>query len=69
MDKLGPWAIPYVVVLLFAGEVSRTLLRPVLTSIQPVWPNWLITFVAPLPGLLLVGGIGFWLYRYHKTTD
>lgn len=66
MDRLGLWAIPYVVVLIFAGEVSRVLLCPVLASIQPAWPAWLITFVAPLPGLLLVGGIGFWLYRHLK---
>lgn len=63
MDRFGLWSIPFVVILLSAGEVSRRVLDPLLRSLQPEWPGWLVTLLAPLPGLILVGSIGYLLFR------
>lgn len=62
MDRLGLWSIPFVIVFVAAGEFSRKVFTPLLRSIQPGWPDWLVTFISPLPGLVLVGAIGYWLF-------
>ena len=62
-DRFGLWAIPFVIVLLTAGEISRQLLAPGLQFLQPDWPEGIVGLVASLPGFVPVWIIGYWLFR------
>lgn len=63
MDRFGLWGIPYMVVVLMAGELSRQALAPALLSSQPDWPVWLVKLIAPLPGLVPMIVIGYLIFR------
>jgi len=63
MDRFGLWSIPFVIVLAGAGELSRQILTPWLHTLHPDWPSWVGYIITPLPGLVLVGAIGYWLFR------
>lgn len=63
MDRFGLWGIPYMVVVLTAGEMSRQALAPALLSSQPDWPVWLVKLIAPLPGLVPMIVIGYLIFR------
>lgn len=63
MDRLGLWSIPYVIIVLAAGELSRQAIAPGLQALQPDWPHWIINLVASLPGFVPMWLIGYWLFR------
>lgn len=63
MDRLSLWSIPYMIVVLAAGEFSRQLIAPGLQVLQPDWPQWIINLTASLPGFIPMWIIGYWLFR------
>ena len=63
MDRFGLWAIPYMIVVLVAGELSRQALAPGLQLSQPEWPAWIVNLIAALPGSVPMVIIGYLIFR------
>ena len=63
MDRFGLWGIPYMIVVLLAGELSRQTLAPGLQLSQPEWPVWMVNLIASLPGLVPMIVIGYLIFR------
>ena len=70
MDKFGLRSYFFMISILLAGIVSDIIFSPILRSAEFNWSDCLVTIVAPVPGLALIGGIATWrIFRLEKAMQ